>query len=151
MACVFLSIPEGVSVATVALMGWMRRLRIERDERLILGSPGAALRTLGSVRRKAVRQSRRDRAEVAVPEAEIAAKAWTRTSRHPPDHTTGILASFASTQPFASLSTPRKRQYRFHPGRSYAQRSLTSESHYFVLARLRERANGALVFRKSIP
>jgi hypothetical protein len=37
-------------------MGWMWRLRIVRDERLILGSPGAALRTLGSARREAVRQ-----------------------------------------------------------------------------------------------
>jgi len=38
MVDMFLSIPEGVSVMTVALMGWMWRLRIERDERLVLGS-----------------------------------------------------------------------------------------------------------------
>ena len=66
----------------------------------------------------------------------IATKAWARTSRHPPDHTTGILASFASTQPFASLSTHRKRHNRFHPGRSrgrsFARRSLTSESEFKV-------------------
>ena len=89
------------------------------------------------MRREAVRQSAQDRAEVAVPQAKTAAKAWTRTSRQPPDDTTGNFASFASTQPFASLSTFRKRHNRFHQGQSFAQRSLTSESLTAPLPRLR--------------
>ena len=47
------------------------------------------------------------------------------------------LRVIASTQPFASLSTFRKRHNRFHPGRSFAQRSLTSESLTAPLPRLR--------------
>ena len=60
----YLSIPEGVSVATVALMGWMWRLRAGWDEHLALGSFRQDPRALRPARRKAVRQSEEDRAEV---------------------------------------------------------------------------------------
>ena len=57
-------IPEGISVATVALMGWMWRLRAGWDEYPALGSFRQDPRALGPARRKAVRQSEEDRAEV---------------------------------------------------------------------------------------
>jgi hypothetical protein len=94
-----------------------------------LGSPGAALRTLGSARREAVRQPA-GVADVQFQEAKIAAKAWTRAPRHSRTNRPAYLRELASTQPFASSHSPRKRHYRFHPRRSYAQRSLTSESHF---------------------
>ena len=86
------------------------------------------------------------------PEAKTAAKAWARNSRHPPDHTTGIIASFASTQPFASFSYLRKRNNRFHQGRSFAQCSLTSESVTALLPPRREEGSNcpadALAWRR---
>ena len=68
----------------------------------------------------------------ASPMAKTAAKAWTRDFASTAGrHDRHYCESFASTQPFASRSTLRKRHYRFHPRRSCAQRSLTSESPYF--------------------
>ena len=60
----FLFIPEGVLVMTVALMGWMWRLRAGWDEYPALGSFRQDPRALRPARRKAVRQSEEDRAEV---------------------------------------------------------------------------------------
>src|SRR5689334_6516320 len=95
------SIPEGVSVATVALMGWMWRLRSERDERLVPGSrregpwalgparlkwlnnPGGKLIAPPTLFRKVLQLSGRRRRTPCdpglckiFPEAKTAAKAW---------------------------------------------------------------------------
>ena len=131
MPCIFLSIPEGVSVMTVThRWGGCGACGLSETNAMIPGSPGAALRTLGSARREAVRQPE-GVADVQFQEAKTAAKAWTRASRHSRTNRPAYLRELASTQPFASFLPPRKRHYRFHPGRSYAQRSLTSESVIF--------------------
>src|SRR5436190_16366046 len=108
-------------------MGWMWRLRIERDERLVLGSRREGPWVLRSTRLKWLNnpggkpQTPCDPGLCKIfPEAKTAAKAWAQGLRQPPDHPRpAFLRVFASTQPFATR-LPRKRHYRFHQGRSFA-------------------------------
>ena len=119
MPYTFLFTPEGVSVMTVALMGWMWRLRVACDEHSAPGSFRFALGTLGSPRRKAVRQSPSDRAE-----------AWTGVSKNRHEsvgagfapfagpHDRRLSWKFAPTQPFATLTTPENGMTVFTTGRA---------------------------------
>jgi hypothetical protein len=64
------------------------------------------------------------------PEAKTAAKAWAQGLRQPPDyHDRHFCECLRPRNPSLLSHLPRKRHYRFHPRRSYAQRSLTSEYH----------------------
>ena len=118
---------------TVALMGWMWRLRVWCNGHQTPGSFGLAPWALrperlqwlnnpsGKHRHRAIWGS-----ASAKPEAKIDHKSVGAIISPPkPDHTTGILRVFASTQPFAFFPPARKRHNRFHPrrsrGRSFAE------------------------------
>ena len=146
-----LFIPEGVLVMTVALMGWMWRLRVWWDEHWIPGSFRQDPRALRPARRKAVRQpagqsrsmsrkpkppqkrgrglrqppGRHDRHfRVGCVHATLRYRplAYARGVRHS-NHATGMIClSFAP-----SCLTYRKRHNRFHSRRTRVRRSLTSE------------------------
>ena len=131
MACIFLFIPEGVSVMTVALMGWMWRLRLlgivpfDPGE-LQTEQPGSIMTP--APRRRWARVWSHSQLQPDVPTSRKPPRKRGRgKSRHSRTNPPAYLRELASTQPFASSHYLRKRHYRFHPRRSYAQRSLTSE------------------------
>ena len=103
----FLFTPEGVSVMTVILMGWMWRLRLSG---IVPFDPGELqTRQPGALRPRCPEDVARvwshPQLQPGVSTSRNRHKSVdAEVSRHPPDHTTGIFASFASTQPFACLS-----------------------------------------------
>ena len=118
-----LSIPEGVLVMTVALMGWMWRLRAGWDEYPALGSFRQDPRALRPARRKAVRQSEEDRAEVRTGSRNrrksVGAVCVNRRTTRP-----ALLRRLRSRNP-SFLKPTRKRHYRFHHRRSSVQNHKT--------------------------
>src|SRR5436190_23190598 len=108
-------------------MGWMWRLRIERDERLVLGSRREGPWVLRSTRLKWLNnpggkpQTPCDPGLCKIfPEAKTAAKAWAQGLRQPPDYTTGTSARACVHATLRFFHYPRKRHNRFHPRRSRA-------------------------------
>ena len=114
----------------------MWRLRAWCNGHQALGSPGMAPWALGPKRLQWLNNLS---GKPQTPCDLGLCKRQTRSQNRPPKRGRGYRVTAGLTDrhiceclrprnPSPSLPTLRKRHYRFHPGRSYAQRSLTSES-----------------------